>query len=156
MDFTTLQKEYDDYWQTHNEQAVIKNLSEIDNYISNGKYDTWLNSYENLLKPEYLLSNYAVQTNQLINSVSISYSNLMKWFSSYLKSLINEITDYQKKLAALKTVSLLDTLLNSPIGQAVKGIGNVFEGLGNAFSSFGWALIPIAAFVGYKYLLNKG
>ena len=156
MDFTDLQKQYDNYWSSHNLSAVIQNLAELDNYISAGNYDTWLIPYDKLLTPEYLLSNYAVSVNQNIGAVKISYSDLIKWFSNYINSLIKEITDNKKELEALKTKSLLDELFDSPIGQAVLGVGNIFEGVGNLFKNFYWIIIPIAGFIVYTKFIKKG
>ena len=96
--------------------AIYLNLQEIDSYISGSQTLSFLLPYPILLQPINLFPLYANENNISLtqnNIDSISYQDLINWFSNFLQSEINNIQDYNAKLAAENQKSALDQLLGT-------------------------------------------
>ena len=146
LDFTKLNAEYTQFWATHNLPGAISNLKDIDYYISNGKMDTFLLPYIDIFKPENLVVYYSIYTKKNKNMSDIvknhSYSYFISIFADYLKSLIKNITDYQKKIEAENKLSVL------------QGIFNTFKNVTSSiFSKV--ILFAIAGFILYIITIKK-
>jgi hypothetical protein len=116
IDFSKLNIEYKTFWTKHSLQQAIETLRKIDFYISNGKYDTFLLPYSDILKPDNLILYYRLMGSTLTMSEIVTqstYQDLINIFTEYLKGLIKQITDYQKKIDAEKNLSLFHSIVSS-------------------------------------------
>lgn len=148
MDYTRLDREYDQYWKQNDINKAIANLKEIDFYLSQGHYDTWLNSYENLFKPPYLAGLYNKERGTSFQTIqnNISYLQLLQNFRDYVAKLISESQmideDRKRRLAELNDDWF------SAIVRAVQGFT---EAAGNSLTVLPYLLLAgIAGFIAIK------
>lgn len=92
VDFTRLNNEYTVYWKSHNIDKALTNLHDIDYYLSQGQLDTFVETYDLLLKPGYLAGLFSQLTGKPLGDVVsfTSYNDLLENFRGYLTGLINE------------------------------------------------------------------
>jgi len=148
IDFKKLNKEYTLYWKLHNLQSAVENLRQIDYYISDGNYDTFLLPYSDIFFPENLIVYFRIYNSKSslkFKSIAeqITYQDLLNVFSNYLRSLIKEISDYQKRILAENKLSSLDSIIKS------------VASLLNIFSSKTFVFLAIGTYIYNKFSKNK-
>lgn len=138
MDFTRLNNEYLSFWNSRDLNKAISNLRIIDGYLSQGRYDTWLNSYDNLFKPSYLVGLYNQITSTPFSQIetNISYTQLVDNFRDYVQSLITE-----SQLIDEKSKRDLEELNNDWFSQIGKSLTALTASITNAATILPYLLI---------------